>query len=359
MTWLECGNPVRRADVVLSLERMSRIIEYSPADLTVTVEGGLTLSEFNFAAKRERQWLPFDPPGFAASTLGAIAACNSSGALRAGFGTPRDYVIGLRLAHADGTQSKSGGRVVKNVAGYDMNKLYVGSFGTLAVLTELTFKLRPLPESIATLIISSKSRDSLAQVANRIIASESRPASIFLTRRLLKAPLVSSGDDALLARFIESEEAVKHQAAQVARVIDEGHTVTKLDEASGEGVWKLVADLDRQASHAFKISVPVSTAQATYERMLAAAPGCVAAVDLATGIIRMAIDADDESAIDLINRVRETAGGSLFIERAPAVVRQRAGAWGSIGATASLMRSIKEKLDPQSLLSPGRFVAGI
>src|ERR1051325_4333794 len=105
MTWLECGNAVRRADVVLSLGRMSRIVEYSPPDLTATVEGGLTLSEFNAAAKSERQWLPFDPPGFAAASLGAIAACNSSGALRNGFGTPRDYVIGLSLAHADGTRS--------------------------------------------------------------------------------------------------------------------------------------------------------------------------------------------------------------------------------------------------------------
>jgi glycolate oxidase FAD binding subunit len=107
MTWLECGNPVKRADVVLSLERMGRVVEYSPPDLTATVEAGLTLSDFNRIAARERQWLPFNPPGSAAASLGAIAACNSSGALRLGFGTPRDYVIGLKLAHADGTESKS------------------------------------------------------------------------------------------------------------------------------------------------------------------------------------------------------------------------------------------------------------
>jgi len=123
MTWLECGNPITRVEVVLTLERMRRIVEYSPPDLTATVEAGLTLAEFNSVTVRDRQWLPLDPPGFGSASLGAIAACNSSGALRLGFGTPRDYVIGLKLAHADGTPSKSGGRGVKNVASNDMDKV--------------------------------------------------------------------------------------------------------------------------------------------------------------------------------------------------------------------------------------------
>jgi glycolate oxidase FAD binding subunit len=143
MTWLDWGNPLRRVDVVLSLDRMQRIIDYSPPDLTATVEAGVTLADFNEVTVRERQWLPLDPPGLRQASLGAIASHNSSGALRLGYGTPRDYVIGLKLVHADGTESKSGGKVVKNVAGYDMNKLYVGSYGTLAIITELTFKLRP------------------------------------------------------------------------------------------------------------------------------------------------------------------------------------------------------------------------
>jgi glycolate oxidase FAD binding subunit len=361
-TWLDCGNPVRRADVVLSLDRMSRIIEYSPADLTATIEAGLTLSEFNVAANRERQWLPLDPPGFAAASLGAIAACNSSGALRAGFGTPRDYVLGLKLAHADGSQSKSGGRVVKNVAGYDMNKLYVGSFGTLAVLTELTVKLRPLPEATTTLIVSSESRDSLLQFAKRVASSELQPASIFITSRLMK-PLTGSStcEDALLIRFIESEAAVKHQSGWIERALERGQTLAALDRSS-DGVWKLVADLDRRASSAVKISVPLSSARSVYERMVMAVPGCIAAADLATGIIRMAFDSEEGSLPDLIKGLRaaaEAAGGSLFIERATGAVRRRIDAWGEVKATASLMRSIKDKLDPQSLLNPGRFAAGI
>ncbi|HEX8089967.1 MAG TPA: FAD-binding oxidoreductase [Blastocatellia bacterium] len=363
LTWLEGGNPVRRVDVVLSLERMSRILEYSPPDLTVTVEAGLSLSEFNSAAKGAGQWLPLDPPGFAAASLGAIAACGSSGALRGGFGTPRDYIIGLKLAHVDGTQSKSGGRVVKNVAGYDMNKLYVGSFGTLGVLTELTFKLRPLPECVLTLMITAADRESLVRLARQALASELQPASIFLTSRLgTGSPGVLAGDDALLIRFVESEAAVRHQADWIARSIVCGQRLAALDEVTAESVWKLVADLDLRGGNACKASVPLSETPALYQRFLKAIPNCVATADLATGIIRIAFDVGHESAIDLIRRLRgdaEAAGGTLFIERAAAVVRQHAGAWGEVGATASLMRSTKEKFDPQSLLNPGRFVAGI
>lgn len=162
---------------------MCRVIDYSPADLTATVEAGLLLTDFNEVTKKERQWLPLDPPGFKSASLGAVAACNSSGALRLGFGTPRDYVIGLKLAHIDGTESKSGGRVVKNVAGYDLNKLYVGSYGTLAVMTELTFKLRPLAERSSTLMITSRYRGPLFLLARR-----SWPRSFNLR------PLFSRGD---------------------------------------------------------------------------------------------------------------------------------------------------------------------
>src|SRR5262245_25601259 len=225
MTWLDCGNPLKHTDVVLSLERMNRVIDYSPPDLTATVEAGLTLSGFNAVTMPQRQWLPLDPPASATSSLGAIAACNSSGPLRLGFGTPRDYVIGLKLAHADGTQSKSGGRVVKNVAGYDMNKLYVGSYGTLAIITELTVKLRPLAERDSTILISSKNLALLFQLANRVLASELQPASIVLSKRLQALP-----NDSLMIRFIDSEASVTNQMNWVMREVDESGEATVLSD---------------------------------------------------------------------------------------------------------------------------------
>src|SRR6185503_9449718 len=356
MTWLDCGNPLRQADVVLGLSRLNRIIEYSPPDLTACVEAGVTLSDFTAATMKHRQWLPLDPPGFASSSIGAIAACNSSGALRLGFGTPRDYVIGLKLAHANGTESKSGGRVVKNVAGYDMNKLYVGSYGTLAVITEVIVKLRPLADCSSTMLITSKYRGPLFHFAKRVLSSELQPASVVLCRRLSALP-----EDALLIRFIDSEASVRSQIEWVNAAVDDTSTATLLSEADAEAAWAEVADFDARAIR-LRISVPLSSVPAEFEKAFVAHIECVATADIGTGIIRMSFGADERSTVDQIKRLRKSvvsSGGTLFIEKAPYEAKAEADAWGDAGATLSLMRTLKEAFDPQSLLNPGRFVAGI
>jgi glycolate oxidase FAD binding subunit len=356
MTRLESGNPLRRADVVLSLSRMRRIVDYSPPDLTATVEAGLTLREFNTLASESRQWLPLDPPGLTSATLGAIAACNSSGALRLGFGTPRDYVIGLKLAHADGTQSKSGGRVVKNVAGYDLNKLYVGSYGTLAIITELTFKLRPLPERDATILITAKYRGPLFQFARRILESELQPASVVLARGL-----ISSVDDALLIQFIDNKAAVEYQLDWINRAIDESLQATELGDKNAEWVWRSLDDLD-QRTIGVRLSVPLMSVPEQFEKALLTHFECVASADVGTGIIRLAFDGENREVIDQVRSLRANiaaSGGTLFVEKAPPEIRRETDAWGDAGATTSLMRSIKEKFDPQSILNPGKFVGGI
>jgi glycolate oxidase FAD binding subunit len=356
MTWLDSGNPLRKADVVLSLSRMNRVIDYSPPDLTATVEAGLTLRQFNALTGESRQWLPLDPPGLESATIGAIAACNSSGPLRLGFGTPRDYVIGLRLAHADGSQSKSGGRVVKNVAGYDMNKLYVGSYGTLAIITELTFKLRPLPERDATILITARYRGPLFQLARRVLWSDLQPASVVLARRLL-----SKVEDALLIRFIDSKASVEYQLDWLKSAVDESLQITELSDEEAERAWRQVADLDHRAI-GVRLSVPLTTVPVQFEKILLAHFDCVAMADIGTGIIRVAFDGGEREIIHQIKSLRantEAAGGVLFIEKALPGAGREADAWGDIGATSSLMRSIKEKFDPQSILNPGKYVAGI
>jgi len=360
MSWLECGNPLKRADFVLSLDRMCRVIDYSPADLTATVEAGLSFTDFNEVTMKERQWLPLDPPGCESASLGAVAACNSSGSLRLGFGTPRDYVIGLKLAHADGTESKSGGRVVKNVAGYDLNKLYVGSYGTLAVITELTFKLRPLPERSSTLMITSRYRGPLFLLGRKVLASELQPASVVLTRRVSPAG-VQFPIDALLIRFIDSEAAVKHQLSSVLESAGEDFRTTHLSEAEAHTVWEEVADFDQRAIRV-RFSVPLSAVPAEFEKAFLAHLECVACADIGVGIIRVAFDADERFVVAQIKKLRANAvaaGGTLVIEKAPAEVRREADAWGDVGSTAPLMLSLKDKFDPRSLLNPGKFVAGI
>jgi glycolate oxidase FAD binding subunit len=355
MSWLDGGNLVRRADVILSLKRMNRVIDYSPADLTITVEAGQTLADLNKLTMGERQWLPLDPPGRSVASLGAVAACNSSGPLRLRFGTPRDYVIGLKLAHADGSESKCGGRVVKNVAGYDMNKLYVGSYGTLAVLTELTFKLRPLAECAATLAVTASPEASLLEFAQRVRASELEPASIFLVRRL-----IDSSGDALMIRFVDSQAAVDEQSTWLRRAAYDGFELRLLTDRESESCWEAVDRIDRLARCVVRISVPVSMAGQLIKDI--ATQNCSAEVDLGLGIARIALHQDEKDAagsILLLRKQAEELGGTLFVERASSAIKQTIDAWGSAGAASGLMSSVKAKFDPESVLNPGRFVAGI
>jgi glycolate oxidase FAD binding subunit len=358
MTWLDCGNPMLRADVVLSLERMNRVADYSPADLTATVEAGLSLNEFNALTIANRQWLPLDPPGMDRSTLGAITACNSSGALRFGFGTPRDYVIGLSLVHANGEMSKSGGKVVKNVAGYDMNKLYVGSYGTLAIITRLTFKLRPLAESSSTILISSSSIDALFEVARCALSADLEPASVIFTHKL---PVSSSGSiDSLLVRFINRISAVDYQTNTLLKSIPSSCTASRLSDEQASSVWRQVADLSNDGI-LLRLSLPLSAARSEFEKAIGGNV-VAASADIGTGIIRIALDPVEASVAADIQRLRSSAtasNGSLIIEKAPAEIKRQLDPWGDVGSTAALMTAIKMNFDPKSLFNPGKFVLGL
>jgi glycolate oxidase FAD binding subunit len=359
MSWLEGGNPLRRADVILSLQNLNRVLDYSPADLTVTVEAGIALQTLNAITRTERQWLPLDPSGATDSSLGAIAACASSGALRFGFGTPRDYVIGLRLAHIDGTESKCGGRVVKNVAGYDLNKLYVGSFGTLAVITELNFKLRPLPERFATLQIAATNPLRLVDVAKAVLHTAAlQPASIFLINRVA----AGENENALLVRFCESETVVKNQLEVMQKLLNEDFYSELLNDDDATTLWQQVANLDSQTYCAVRLSVPLVSAISVYEKLLKISEVKIAAIDVGVGVIRLGFEGSNQQSVELIKQLRVEAaclGGTLFVERAPAMVREQADAWNEVGNLATLMKGLKRNFDPQSLLNPGRFVAGI
>jgi len=361
-TWLECGNPLRRADVVLSLERMSRVIDYSAPDLTITVEAGMRLAELNNLVDRDRLWLPLDPPGAGAASVGAVVACNSSGALRGGYGTPRDYVIGLRLAHADGSESKSGGRVVKNVAGYDLNKLYVGSYGTLAVITEATFKLRPLPERSVTIAVTPKRARQLTGLAQQVRASELQPVACVVTSMSFEelfGPVRVF--ETLLLRFADNEAAVSYQTDWLRQQCGDEYQVAELSGTDETALWTKVNGEDSAWKYVVRVSVPPAETIKMFERIGDQGDTTVSA-DLSSGNIRAAWNGVDDTMVVIIQQRRamaEELGGTLFIEKAPLVVRQQVDAWGEVGASERLMKAIKEKYDPRGILNPGRFVAGI
>ena len=196
-TKMDFGHPPSRADIVVSLERLNRIVAHEPADQTATVEAGITMAGLQAGLGKRGQFLPLDPPHGDAGTLGGVLATNASGVLRTSFGTARDLVIGARVVQADGTVVRSGGQVVKNVAGYDLNKMYIGSLGTLGILAEVNLKLQPLPAAGRLLIGTMAGIGEAAECAFRVMDSEVMPSFLEVaspaTRSLLAGEAAGPG----------------------------------------------------------------------------------------------------------------------------------------------------------------------
>ena len=201
----------------IALEALNRIVEHAPADMTVSVEAGITLARLQSELARARQWLPIDPPSPERLTIGALLATNASGPRRFGCGTIRDHLIGIRVALADGRLIQSGGRVVKNVAGYDLAKLFVGSHGSLGVVVEATFKLRPLPEAEQFVRARCGSLQEAGELLESIFESEITPVALDF-HDLPSMPAPRSPLFSLVAGFAGTVEEVEWQRARAAEL---------------------------------------------------------------------------------------------------------------------------------------------
>jgi glycolate oxidase FAD binding subunit len=369
-TWLEMGNRATEAHLFVSTARMDRVLEYEPADLTATVEAGCTLAAFNERAAVNRQFIPLDPFGDARSTLGAIVASASYGPFRCSFGTPRDWVIGMRVAHSDGRITKAGGKVVKNVAGYDLCKLYTGSFGTLGVIGEMSFKLRALPSSERTVVCVANELGDLCALAGRISTSDLQPAAmeLFSPRSPGLGDLINEVY-ALALRFLDEPEAIDAQEQDLARV-SLGVRRFALNESSASEFWSAYRENETAPHWAWMLRLSVlpsdvATMIAEVKRLMPAATLCVHA---SNGVIRVLADAGWLGGLKTAQRPRKVAelrhavqgrGGQMLIVRAPDDIKSQLDVWGDVGPNARLMRELKVKFDPQAQLNPGRFVAGI
>ncbi len=226
------GRTPQRIDAILSTRGLYRVLAHQHGDLTATIEAGAALREVNVALSRHKQWLPLDPSFAGAATIGGILAANDSGPLRHRYGTPRDLVIGTQVATADGLLAKSGGQVVKNVAGYDLSKLLAGSFGSLAAIVSATFKLSPLPAASRTLVAAARDAEELNHLVCEVMASQLEPIAFEI-----HVPTF-----ALLLRFASAPAAVEAQvhAAQMllgaAKLVD-GDAERALWTEHNERIW--------------------------------------------------------------------------------------------------------------------------
>jgi len=220
MTWLKPQHKTA-ANLIVNTSRLNRIIEHEPADLIAIAQAGVKLVDFNAKLKENGQWLPLDPPDDGRATVGGVVATGLGGAQQFGYGRPRGSVIGIKVVRADGSAIKAGGRVVKNVAGYDLCKLFTGSYGTLGIITEVNFKLRPRPAREATVIVTGATPDLLSSV-RRILDARLFPVAAEIVSRAFANRLgITSADPALLVRFAGNEKGVAYQVegalAQLSR----------------------------------------------------------------------------------------------------------------------------------------------
>ena len=331
----------------------------------------MTLSAFQMQLGLAGQWLPIDPPDDGRSTLGGVVATGLGGPHSFGFGSPRSFVIGMKVLLSDGRAIKAGGSVVKNVAGYDLCKLFTGSYGTLGLITELTFKLRPLPAESRT-VVASGSLASLI-VAGRKACSKLSPVAIELISGRLSKDLEIAKDSecALMMRFVGSARSVVAQTAQALKLLrDEGVRCATLDEEAQP--WDRLSAAPLQSSGELRWRAALRPTDlvaflggmAELEEDKASHPGLRWHAGLGDGRLRAIARApvyhrEAVRALEGLRQKAEALAGSLVVENAPNEIRNEFDAWGDFGSAAELMKRVKAQLDPQNSLSPGRFARGI
>jgi glycolate oxidase subunit GlcD len=369
-TWLDAGNPLSRADVILSTRRMQRIIEHEPADLVATAEAGVTLDALNAELHRGGQWLALDPPDDGRATIGGVVATGMSGAQSYGFGAPRGSVIGMRVALSDGRIIKAGGRVVKNVAGYDLCKLFTGSYGTLCLILELTFKLRPRPTQTAT-VVARAPLDSLLSIARATLHARLLPVAVELlspgVAERLEIPNKGSLP-ALLLRYAGTPETVAYQTEQTTNLLRNTPATADCSVFDDDAAyWRGLSALPLEEAHAlvWRASVLPSELGAFLERAMKDGEATFSSSSLwhagvADGRLRVMNTPGEgaDACVASLERLRagaRTAGGALIIERASPEIKNAIDAWGAFEPNLSLMRRVKQELDSNGLLSPGRF----
>ena len=323
----EMGDPPARDGIELRMSALDRVLEHSQADMVVSVEAGITLEALQAELGKSGQFLPLDPFNSPGHTIGGLLATGWTGPLRLRYGSPRDFLIGIRVALPDGRLASAGGRVVKNVSGYDLMKLHYGALGTMGVIVAASFKVFPKPMHDITVESRHESMDDAWAAADQALALPMAPSAL---------ELFSSGR--VLARFLGSPDATKRTVA------DLGWT------HAGGSVWK---EHSKSAPQRWaRIAVPRHHLRPILDKLGSneqwwASPG--------TGIANWAVAGGAED-VRTVRAASVAAGGSLVLLAGPSDLRHDAGAWGTPPATLHLMRRLRAAFDPNEVINPGRFV---
>ena len=384
--FLHLGGRPRRYDVALCLDRLNSLVDYQPTDMTVTVEAGMPVSQLQAVLGENGQWLPLDPPSPDRVTVGGLIATNLNGPARLSQGTVRDFLIGLRVVRPDGSVVKGGGRVVKNVAGYDVAKLYCGSFGTLGVIVEATFKVRPRPEAQAVLMLHFPSADQAMQFALHRIAAL-QPFFLELSNCNPVHPAEAPSGFRLIVGLAGVAQEVDYQRRCLTELA--GQAGCRLEHIEGQAAHALTLALrdfpvsgpagsvddddqlskspavlrgktsllpDRVAEFCSQVEEEVGLRSLTVRFQARAGNGIVySRFALPEG----APPARFVSLLDWLRILVKKMDGYIVVEQIDPALKDRLDVWGPSGGAFALMKKLKDSFDPQQVLNPGRFVGGI
>lgn len=357
------GATLRGADWILDTRHLNHVVEYQPADLTVTVQAGMELRALRELLERNGQVLPLEgPPG---ATMGGAVATAAAGPRRMAYGAPRDLVLGLRVALPGRGIVRSGGRVVKNVAGYDMNKLFTGSLGTLGVITEVTLKVRPRPQAERTVALIFPTVQAAIAAAHAVRCSELLPAGLTVLSPAAARRRLLSGPFALACALEETAPAVDYQTQRLGAIGHE-HGAIRVEipaPAQATELWRLLVGPQANAPcWAVRLHVLPShldRAWGALERALS--PHADLFAHAATGTLYGAVTGGDELSPRVAKLRQEVAalGGHMMVEAAPLAGKPPDLIWGAPGPEFFLHQGIKRQLDPAGVFSAGRFLGGI
>lgn len=371
-TWQDVGNPPARVDVVLSTARIKGVLEHNPKDQTVRVAAGTTLAELQSALAGEGQVLPVDPPESDRSTLGGLVATGAWGPSRLGVGTMRDFLIGIDYVTGDGVAAKAGGKVVKNVAGYNLMQLHTGAFGQLGVVTAVNLKVRPLPKGVGAVRADVAGKVEAAVAA--LLSSDVRPQLI----EVLAGP--DAGRRELIVGFAEDTTAAADWQVGRARVLLADQVGAKAEPLAGKACTDALEGLRNgfRREALFQANLPGSEVAGFLDTAMAALRdssrplGWVLQASAGNGLVTgtPVNDAGEEmpsagevlkceTVAGVLRTLREKAvatGGSLVLRHAPARLKAMLPVWGAERPDWEFMRKLKAAFDPAGVLNPGRMV---
>lgn len=368
-TALEFGGVPERPGVAVDLRGLDRVLDYPAADMTVSVEAGITLERLQVVLGEKGQRLPLDAPSPEKATLGGIFSTNASGPRRFGSGRPRDLILGVSFVKADGVEVKGGGRVVKNVAGYDLPKLLTGSLGSLGIITRMTLKTRPKPELSALAWVRFEKAEEAAEALDRLNTSRTRPMALELwnapaSEELGAAVNLPPSQWVLVVGLEDNAESVRWQVGALGEELGR-ERVSVLEGDEAEPLWSAMADAQEYSPGglAFLANLRPSSVVGFAER-----PDperwCVQA-HAGNGIVRGHWRAEDgdigrmDQEIMSLRRRAVDGGGNLTLPVCPTSWKERLGVWGGPRADWEMMRRIKQALDPARVMNPGRFVGNL